>query len=241
MLFKNYSFVVFIVSVFQGVYSFLDPSKCKFYQYSIPAYTSIERESNRWQRIGDSYYQTTNVNYYLYSNATHTYVVGVCYEFSASDWGNRNRPIPKSIQDLVRTSCVAGQCDSGHLVPALLGGTNNPHNFVPQSSSLNRGSWRTSEEFCADRDPMGSIVAITIGYDYHRSSNIVPRSSISNLVYSQPLYMSMISYSNLSPYIDSRTLLYLCGKFRNDDQGRPYPYNTPQKLLSNIVPGDCPG
>lgn len=219
MAFKLVNFFVLVAILLCFVHAIVDLKKSCPQPIYPQIYTVTSKYFvNKWTTAHQNVPSTTESLYYVWSNSTHSLVTGVCYRFSDHDYLNSDRTVPKYISDEIKKACVTGPCQSGHLIPALLGGSDEPFNFVPQYGSLNGGQWKVAENFVADRDPNSTLVYISLTYDFKRIFVMAPNPKkmnfkINNLYYSQPVFMNMVAISDDEKY--HTPLLYMCGKFDN--------------------------
>lgn len=77
-----------------------------------------------------------------------------------------------------QSGCVGD--DGGHLIASSLGGAGDKINIVPQEATLNRGEWKTMENYLREQLAAGKQVSVKIEVGYPDGGAARPNSFIVN-------------------------------------------------------------
>jgi len=115
----------------------------------------------------------------------------------------------KGVVDKVKKSCV--DCDAGHLIPHLHGGTSNIRNYFSQNSKLNKEFWRDVEK-SLEHKPIGkTVMTIQLLYNYDRKSDV-----FNSLPYPPPTHIQAIIMNDGGNPNNDNPFIYECMNVRNE-------------------------
>ncbi|XP_022163058.1 uncharacterized protein LOC111028636 [Myzus persicae] len=144
----------------------------------------------------------------LYHINKYGHVNFVCYRYMG--YNSLPRPVnPKKVQQEVRDSCV--DCDAGHLIPHLHGGTPNARNYFSQNSHLNKGFWKEVESSLEHKPRENTVVTIQLLYNYNTKSNVY------NLLhYPPPTHIQAVIMHDSGNPNNQNPFIHECMNIRNE-------------------------